>query len=222
MNRLVSRAALPALGLVGVLTMTACSAAEPGREANGDHTRTVRITVGADSEEQLVLGEVYSQVLQETGRSTSLIVEDALGEGNRLELLHAGETDLIIGCTGLMLSQLDPSRAGEVSQAIEADEVEDPSDETYREFLGALPAQLTAPDPSPAQGCATEVREQQQAPELPQSVIPVYRRDLFDRTELEEITSVTRFITTDEIETLIEAADEEASVSTAVAEWLGY
>lgn len=214
MNRLVSRTALPVLGLVGALSLTACSNAEPGRGTNEDHTRAVRISVSANSPEQQVLGELYSQVLQETGRSTSLIIEDTPREGNRLELLYAAETDLIISCTGLMLHQLDPERAEELSGTI------DPH-ETHREYMGALPAHLTAPDPSPAQGCSLDVLEQQ-VPDLPQSIIPVYRRDLFDRAELKAISSVTYTVTDEELEGLIETAGDRSSVSAAVEEWLGY
>jgi hypothetical protein len=203
MNRLVSRTALPVLGLVGALSLTACSNAEPGRGTNEDHTRAVRISVSANSPEQQVLGELYSQVLQDTPR-----------EGNRLELLYAAETDLIISCTGLMLHQLDPERAEELSGTI------DPH-ETHREFMGALPAHLTAPDPSPAQGCSLDVLEQQ-VPDLPQSIIPVYRRDLFDRAELKAISSVTYTVTDEELEGLIETAGDKSSVSAAVEEWLGY
>ncbi|QGU04287.1 type 2 periplasmic-binding domain-containing protein [Corynebacterium comes] len=221
MNRLAARAVLPALGLVGIMSLAACSTAEPGREDNPDHTRPVRITVSPNSTEQLILGEVYSQVLEETGRSTSLSIGDSPGEVGPLERLRAGETDLVIGCTGFFLHTLDPNRAEELSTAIETGEVEDPSDETYRAFMGALPSQMTSPDPSSAQGCAAEIRDGQ-APELPQSVIPVYDRGIFDREELEEVTAVTRFLTTDEIAGLVEATGEGSSVSGAVAEWLGY
>lgn len=221
MEFLATRAVLPALGLVGLLSLTGCTNAEPRGLADPDNTRPVRISVTADSPEQLVLGEVYSQVLQEAGRATSLNMEEPPYGTDRLHQLHAGETDLIIGCTGQLLHQLDRNRAEELSGEIEDGDVENPSDATYRAFMGALPTLVAAPDPSPAQGCADSAPEHR-ASDLPQSIIPVYVRDLFDREELKEITAVTRFITTSEMEGLIKAAEDESSVSTAVSEWLGY
>jgi hypothetical protein len=220
MNRLLTRAALPALGLVGLLSLTACSTAEPERDPNPNHTKAVEISVPANSPEQLILGEVYAQTLQELGRSTSLSIVDSIRSTNRLDRLHSGETDMIIGCTGVFLHVLDPTRAEELSAEIAADEIEDPFDETYREFIGALPGTITSPDPSSAQGCAEEAREKQ-VPDLPQSVVPVYKRDLFSRTEIVELTAVTRLLTTEDLATLLETASEESSASQAVADWLG-
>ncbi|RSZ65465.1 hypothetical protein EAH68_01515 [Corynebacterium hylobatis] len=220
MNRLLTRAALPALGLVGLLSLSACTAAEPGRDPNPNHTKAVEISVSANSPEQLILGEVYAQTLQELGRSTNLSIVDTPHATSRLDRLRSGETDMIIGCTGVFLHTLDPVRAEELAGEIAADEVEDPFDEAYREFIGALPGNIISPDPSSAQACAEEAREKQ-APDLPRSVVPVYKRELFDRTELVELTAVTRLLTTEDIATLVDSAAEESSASRAVAAWLG-
>lgn len=220
MNRLLNRAASTALGLVGLLSLGACSNAEPERDPNPNHTKAVEISVAANSPEQLILGEVYAQTLEELGRPTNLSIVDSPHTTGRLDRLQSGQTDMVIGCTGVFLHALDPVRAGELAGEIAADEIEDPFDETYREFIGALPGTITSPDPSSAQGCADEALEKG-VPDLPQSVVPVYKRDLFDRTEIVELTAVTRLLTTEDLATLIESAAEESSASQAVTAWLG-
>lgn len=221
MNRLASHVSLPALGVMVGLSLVGCTTAEPGRDLNPVHTRTVEISVAGNHREQLILGEVYSQVLQEMGRSTNMTSRDFPGGLTRMEELRVGETDLVIGCTGMFLHALDPLRAAELSAEIEAGEIEDPLDQTYQEYLGALPGSATSPDPSSAQGCAEEAR-MKQVPELPQSIIPAYDRELLNRSEVEEINNVTRLLTTADLENLIAAAEEESSTSKAVADWLGY
>lgn len=196
-----------------------CTVEEPGRMKNPNHDRPVRIVVSAHSEERVVLGEIYLQVLQEAERPADLIIEAR--PHDRLSLALEQSADLVVGCTGDFLRRLDPHRAVELAAEIAAGEVADPADQTYREFIGALPGTLTAPDPSSAQACADDV-ETTDAPDLPQSVVPVYQRDLFDREETAAVSGVTRALTTEDIETLVEDARAEGSVSAVVAEYLGY
>ncbi|GAB3696980.1 hypothetical protein [Corynebacterium nasicanis] len=208
-----------ALALAGVVTLAGCADAEPARRANPDHTRPVVISVSANSAEQLILGEIYLQTLQKQHREVSLDIEADSEQRTRLERLQEGQADLVIGCTGMYLTDLDPGRAAELAADIEADEVEDPADETYREYLGALSGGFTSPDPSSAQGCA-EIVARENMPDLPQSIVPTYSRDLFDRDELKALTDVTRFLTTDEIATLVKEAREKSSASSVVEAWM--
>lgn len=205
--------------VVAGVAVTGCSVAEPGRTENVNHDRPVRILVSAHSEERILLGEVYLQVLQEAERPANLIIEP--NPHDRLDRVWEQTADLVIGCTGVFLNRLDPVRAEELAGEIADDEFEDPAHQTYREFMGALPGTLTAPDPSSAQGCADEARSND-TPDLPQSIVPVYQRDLFDREEAAAVAGVTRVLTTDEIATLVEDARTEGSVSSVVSEWLGY
>ncbi|AJE32865.1 hypothetical protein B842_05070 [Corynebacterium humireducens NBRC 106098 = DSM 45392] len=201
--------------------LAGCSTAEPGRSPDPDHERPVRILVSGHSPEQLILGQIYLQVLNEEGREADLISESTPQPLNRLARLREKEVDLVIGCTGNLLHRLDPVRAHELSAEIAAGKVEDPADQTHREFVGALPGSLTTTDPSSAQGCAEDVHLRQ-VPDLPESIVPVFSRDLFDREETAALAAVTRVLTTEEIASLIEELEKESSVSTVVAEWLGY
>lgn len=211
---------LLALALAGAVTLAGCSAAEPGRAPDPDHGRPVVISVSGDSPEQLILGEIYLQTLKKQNREVSITLESSPDINTRLERLRQGAADLVIGCTGLYLDNLDPVRASELAAEIEAGEVEDPADSTYREYMGALSGDLTSPDPSSAQGCVFEARQEQLPEDLPQSIVPTYNRDLFNRDERKALTDVTRFLTTDEIAMLIEEAEGSSSAAAAVEAWL--
>lgn len=219
MSRPIRRTASLILALAGAVSLAGCADAEPGRTPDRDHTRPVVISVSANSPEQLILGEIYLQTLQAQEREVILDLESETEERTRLERLREGDADLVIGCTGMYLSNLDPLRAVDLSAEIEAGDVEDPADTTYREYLGALSGGFTSPDPSSAQGCA-DIVAREQMPDLPQSIVPTYNRELFDREEQKAITDVTRFLTTDEIATLIEDAREKSSASSVVEAWL--
>ncbi|HHU68379.1 hypothetical protein [Corynebacterium sp.] len=214
-----ARAALAALTTATLLV--GCSTAEPARKTNINHDRTVRILVSANSPEQLILGQIYLQVLTEAGREADLVSESTPQPLNRLAKVRAKEADLVIGCTGNFLDRLDPVRARGLSAEIAAGQFEDPADQTHREFVGALPGSMTTTDPSSAEGCAGDV-QRRQVPDLPENIVPVFSRDLFDREETAALAAVTRVLTTEEIATLLEKLEEESSVSTVVAEWLGY
>lgn len=214
-RRLVSAA------LAAVTLLAGCSTAEPGARPDADHSRPVRILVSGNSPEQLILGQIYLQVLIEAGREADLVSEPSPQPLNRLAKLREKQADLVIGCTGSFLERMDPVRARELSAEIAAGEFEDPADQTHREFVGALPGSLTTTDPSSAQGCAEDVRVRR-VPDLPENIVPVFSRDLFDREETAALSAVTRVLTTEEIDTLIEEMEKESSASKVVAEWLSY
>lgn len=214
-----ARAALAALTTATVLV--GCSTAEPGGKPNTDRDRTVRILVSANSPEQLILGEIYLQVLAEAGREAELVSESTPQHVDLLAKVRSQEADLVIGCTGTFLDRLDPVRARKLSAEIAADQFADPADQTHREFVGALPGFMDTTHPSSAQGCAEDVLLRK-GPDLPESIVPVFSRDLFDREEIFTLTSITRKLTTQDIASLQQELEEESSVSTVVAKWLGY
>ncbi len=213
---LVTLAGLSTMPLLG-----GCSIAEPARAPDINHDRPVRVLVSAHSPEQLILGEIYLQVLAEAGREADLVSESSPQPLDRLAQVRSGEADLVIGCTGNFLDRLDPVRARELSAEIAADTVEDPADQTHREFVGVLPGSLTTTNPSSAEGCTEEV-DLRETPDLPENIVPVFSRDLFDRDETDALAAVTRLLTTEEIATLRTKLEKEGSVSTVVSEWLSY
>ncbi|AGF72148.1 hypothetical protein A605_05710 [Corynebacterium halotolerans YIM 70093 = DSM 44683] len=178
------------------------------------------ISVNSSSIGQMVLGEMYQQVLAGEGRQTFLSLENAAAAGDRLARLNENKADLMVGCTGHMLYQLYPEKAREISEEYVARR-DDPnagdfSQLTYDEFVGALPGYLAVPDPSSAQGCS----QADGTPELPQNIIPIYHKELFDREELKAITEAGRLLTTADLQEMAEEAERRGSVPEVVAEWV--
>lgn len=204
------------VALVALLSLSACTVAEPARPANPAHDRPVNIVVSGQSTEQLVLGQLYHEVLAVTDRQSNLEVRGDLDPAGQLQLLRQHRADLTVSCTGTMLDQLHPQRAGEI--AGEVGEGEDPnagdlSQLTYDEFLGALPGDLITTDPSPTQACGGEG-------ELPQNIVPLFGRELFDRTELRALNEAARLLTDADLAEMIEQVKDSERVSEVVGEWV--
>ncbi|WP_126268746.1 hypothetical protein [Corynebacterium alimapuense] len=206
--------------LVGALAvLSGCVKEQPDREQSSELIEPVVVSVDTKSLEQAILGEIYRQTLLEQGRSALLQTETAFDPDNRIDRLYSGEADLVVGCTGSFLSDLDPSGAAELSESLAAlDEGPNSAvgmDQTHAEFIGSLPGFMTTTNPSSAQGCADEGDS-----DLPQNIVPVFSRQIFERDELEALESVTRALTSLDLEELKAAAEEKSSVSAAVEEWL--
>lgn len=202
--------------LVALLSLSACTAAEPARPANPEHDRPVTIVVSGQGTEQIVLGQLYREVLAVTGRHSTLELREELDPAGQLQLLHENRGDLTVSCTGTMLDQLHPQRAGEISDGGGAGEDPNAGDLaqlTYDEFLGALPGYLITTDPSPTQACAGEG-------ELPQNIVPVFHRELFDRTELKALNEAARLLTDADLTEMIEQVEESTPVADVVEEWV--
>lgn len=203
------------------LALASCAEAEPDNNPKRNQTRPVSISVDSTSREQLVVGEVYKQVLELEGRMAHLSIEPQPEVANRVERLRSGSADMIIGCTGTMLDNLDPRAARELKEKFqdsgdllsESEKV----DITYREFVGIFPARFDVPDPSSAQGCESV----EATVDLPRNIVPVYHREMFDRNEQQAVNELTRILTEETIEELVDRSAEISSISTAVAEWVG-
>lgn len=218
-RRRITRLSTAAVALAGTATLVACSNAEPTWDPVNTLTKPVTISVSANSLEEIVLGEIYQQVLQGQGRNANIHVDTRQIKRDPIERLRSGAADMIIGCTGALLYTQNTDEAEAISeeyaQGAASPNAGDLSDRTYTELIGSLPGGLGAPNPSSAVGC-----EQHDLPPIPQNIVPIYHRDLLVREEEQRINEVTRLLTTGDLESLTEEAHEEESVSTAVAEWL--
>ncbi len=213
-------AALGCATLLAVSSLTACSQNELARDESPLSAQPVTISVNSTSMGQMVLGEMYQQVLTLQGRQTSLSLESEVDALDRLSRLNEHEADLIVGCTGHLLAQLHPAKAEELSEEFRA-AGGDPnsaelSQETYDEFVGSLPGDLAVTDPSSAQGCSGAP----DTPELPQNIVPIFHKELFDREELKAITDAGRLLTTMDLHEMAEEAEHRGSVADVVSEWV--
>lgn len=198
--------------------VSACGRQEPLPEASDLSQAQVRIAVDPDSPQQLVLGEIYIQTLGEEGRSASLVHEQTPDSGSGVDVLEEGTSNFLVACTGNALAGFDMPTAKRLEK-----EREEAGDETDRDFLAethiammsALPTVLTTVDPSSAPGCKDHEKV-----DLPQNFVPIYAKDLLDRDERFAIASVTKYLTTEDLDDLVEEADRTGSVSQTVEHWI--
>lgn len=209
------------LAVATAASLSACTTMEPHRDELEGLKRSVIMLIEPNSMEQSVLAEIYQQVLQSEGRTTSLRVDPESGVKGRIDAISSGEVDFIIDCSGPMLEYVDSAAANELAQEYAAaganPNAGDLAERTYDAFVGSLPGSLATPDPSTAEGCATEGTQR-----LPHSIVPVYYRELFNRRETQALNKATRDLTTADLKELVESAQRESSISTVVAEWLAY
>lgn len=202
------------------VSLTACAQNEPVRDVSPLQGKPVTISVNSSSVGQMVLGEMYQQVLMDKGRQTSLSLENEADALDRMGRLTENSADLIIGCTGHMLYQLHPGRAEELSEEFEAGPADpnagDLAQLTYDELVGSLPGDVTVTDPSSAQGCSGAP----DTPDLPQNIVPIFHKELFNRVETKAITEAGRLLTTADLDEMVEEAERRGSIPEVVREWV--
>ncbi|KQB86318.1 hypothetical protein [Corynebacterium lowii] len=202
------------------LALNACSSAEPENpDAQEQQPVGMRIVAASNSTEQQVLANLYRLAMAEENVASTVVVKDLPGD-NRLEWLMDPETDMIVGCTGELLSHSSPRQAAELSEELSGDDSNPNSQEgfqrTYETLMGTLSYEYGVPDPSPAQGCAAEVSE---GDVLPQNILPIFRKLSVNREALKEMNRLTRLITTHDVETLIEEAESSGDIQETAQEW---
>lgn len=199
--------------VVSGLVLSGCAAAEPGPGPELAHDAPVSISVDADSVGQLLLGEIYQRTLSGPERDVALNAETSPEDNPKVHRLESGQANFIVGCTGELLSEMNPAAAREIAEGTD-DEAEN-VDLVYDQFVGSLSGDLATTDPSSAQGCADA-----EGPEMTQNIVPVFEADLFGRAELGQLSSITKLLTTADLENMIDAVDETGSVPDAVDSWM--
>lgn len=200
--------------VVGAAGMVSCGGTgtdrfEPGVPEIRDTQETIHIAVDPESAEQWVLSKLYETVFDNRQRFAVLRLDpdflDAPFGG-----LDEGTVDLVVGCTGAFLETVNPVLAEELTKEYVAAREQGGSDlnsgewrdRTYAALLSSLPEHLAAGDPSNAESCGN-------ANDLPQNVVPVFRKPAFVRSDREILNWVSGAITTGELEELVDLAREE-------------
>ena len=223
-SRWAVAAGLAAASVVVAATATYVSGvAGPVLNSRASENREpVSIGVDADSPEQLVLGEIYNRVFIAMGRDSGVTAVDPAHDSNPADALLHRHIDFTIGCTGPLLEELDPAKAGELREKFSADGdnpvVTDASVETYAAAVGTLPGTVMTVDPSPAQGCR-EGQDDAQG-QLPSNIVPLFEKTLFTRGETQRINFITRVLATKDLDEMAERVDDGEPVEDVVAEWL--
>ncbi|MHA2788668.1 hypothetical protein ACXZ66_05910 [Corynebacterium sp. S7] len=210
-----------ALVVAAGFVLSGCSA--PTTTDFGQGAEPVVISIDANSAEQVVLAEFYRQELEDINHSTQVISpaadSETGSETSKVERLRSTEANFVIGCTGDLLAELNPTETGvlvtEVNTAEQSGDTSfNVSQRTYDEFVGSLPGDVQTTDPSPAQGCADT-----QHSELAQNLVPVFSKGLFDRSEQRSINAWTRGLVTDELKEVADEVKRGETVENAVLNW---
>lgn len=200
---------LPAIaGVVGCaaapVLLAGCTAERP---------QPVAIGVDASSTEQVVLGEIYSQIFDQMGYA-STVVDLPADEADPVEQLRTAGVDLVIACTGELLRSQD--RAAAEALAASGEEGEALSVATYDAVVATFPGEVRTVDPSPAMGCASGTS----ADELPQNIIPVFQDATFDRQTTFRLNFITRVMASEDIAEAAAKVEDGEPAGEAVADWL--
>lgn len=201
---MASKGIVGGIGVVAASVSIASCASQP---------TPVVIGIDPSFEEQVVLGEIYSQIFDAMGYAagvSSFAGEEAEGP---LEILRTQPVDLVITCTGTLVSNNDPAAAAELaSSGLEGEEL---SVATYDAAVGTLSSDVRTVDPSPAQGCGYADGDA-----LPQSIIPVFRDGTFDRRTMQRINFITRVLSTEDVAAAVGEVKKGTPADEAVSDWL--
>lgn len=202
---------------------SSCAAAQPKAETDWEASAPVEILVNKGYPEQRILAEIYRQTLRAKGRSAELVQESFGSDADRLDSFLSGHATLMAGCTGNMFAELNPVQAHELEQDYQAAKKKQQEDQSGTDYLerthigmmGALPSDVTTVDPSSTEAC-----EDYSEVSLPQNIVPLVRKDALNREERNAVTSVTKFLTQEDLQELNDAARGRGGVEKAVGEWM--
>ncbi|PRQ12300.1 hypothetical protein C1Y63_01725 [Corynebacterium sp. 13CS0277] len=209
-----------AAALVGMLS--GC-AEEPTREPIAGSTSAVRVIIDDSRPMQGLVSELYMKTLNGHGR-TALPYRptDTDPTRPRFEALTAGDADVVVGCMGELLEELNPLAAAKISEeytaALDAGEIS-ANDGTWREttytaLVNSLPGSLAATDPSSATAC------KESTPKLPQNIVPIYRKPVLNRDARLIMNKVTGTMSTEDIEELSAQMSQSGSVSEVLGPYM--
>ena len=214
-------AGVVATALVG--TLAAGCAPEPVAHTNPDEGKPVIVMVDRDVPHQLVLGSLYNQALTHAGYTSALRTQVAPTFGTRLSWITTGDADVVVVCSGELLTQLSPAKAAELSEEYVADRAAgrieknswDWQERVFTEMAKVLPSMMMATEPSNAQSC-----EQTTDLELPQNVVPIVRKTKGDKALRTVLNNVSGTVSTSDIHELTNGVLMTGVVTGSVADYL--
>ncbi|MDO5076517.1 hypothetical protein [Corynebacterium sp.] len=212
-----------AVAIVGLSVGVSACAEEPQHTQRESDYKPIEIAVVDHSSEQLILGELYQRAFKREKRDAFLRLSASETDIRKIERVRNRNADLVIGCTGELLYELNPKLAESLSKEYEKDRADGKvdanngewRDKVYTAMVGSLPGKLTASDPSNATGCANY-----DGPELPQNIVPVFRKQVLNRDDRLVLNYISGTITTGDMRELAKKAEEENSVSAVVDPYL--
>lgn len=210
-----------AVGAVVLSTclVASCASQEPAPPSDPERHGLLTIAISPNSYEQVILGEIYKQVMQKSDRDTTMIMVDPK-QGPMVDTLIHTNADVIIGCAGSILEELNPTRAEELrahyadkdrtAPTVQAELRED----TYKSMVGSLSNGLDAADPSNGSGCAED------STDLAQNFVPVFLSDHATRETRLSLNIASGALRTDEIKKLVQRAQGGESARKLAADYI--
>lgn len=188
---------------------------EPQRTQRPDESRILLITVEADQDNHLILGELYRQGLERHGRQVSLSLEAADNDSSRFRFLES-DANIAIVCTGSLLEELNRPAATELAAKFEREQADfhHQREELYATVMAQLSDHLNAADPSNAIGCHDSNTK------LPEHILPLYQTTVLDREERNVLNVISGAITNERLDAMAAEVKEDKSAREVVAQFL--
>ena len=185
----------------------------------------VDIVVAAGDVEKRALAHIYRMALLDEGIPAVVEARETT-QDERMEWLTDPGVDMVIGCTGELLTQRSPHEAEQLRDQLTAGAIADPVQATYEALAATLSYQFDVPDPSPASGCrshspaAAGSHASTSRDALPESFIPIFRKTAVARERLKGINRITRLVPTADIEKIVaEAGTDPSRVDELGEQW---
>ncbi|WP_144413448.1 hypothetical protein [Corynebacterium epidermidicanis] len=224
--------ALTAITSIFAVSTTAC-APEPNRPARESDVVSIKVVARANRPEEIALGTLYAEALVRRGQEAYLeVVEES---EPRIADLEDGNAELILGCTGDLLRQMDPQLAEEHAKKLQAERKRgelDPNDGSWRDtvyqsMVASLPDRLAASNPSNAIGCqqnggaaVSVAKAGTTGDDLPQNIVPVFRETAFNRHNRDTLNIVSGAISDDDLRAYYIGPKDSVSLKNRAAKLL--
>ena len=226
MPRLIGRsrtfARIVGVALVGVAgaSLSACSGYEPKPVPNPVSSAPITIMIDPTSHKQRVLAEIYRQTLRDEGRAATVSQKHMLvRQGGEHVSGVSINGNFFVGCTGEFLSVYNPEEARSISKDYVAAQDEGTKDVDFLErthvaLMASLPPEVSVVEPAGAEGCPNS------KPELPQNYVVVYQDGLFNRDEKLEVASITKFLTAQDLDEVVQEVEDSEDFEATVRAWM--
>lgn len=203
--------------------LVSCAEQEPKNDRVVEAAPVIEILVLGDYTEQAVRAELYAQTMTRMGHEATLkLLEPG---SNPIVQLSQGNGDVYIACAG---KQVDLNNRSEAKR-LEAEYAElegentpasmdQKREEAYAALMASMINNLDATDPSNAIGCA--YLEGEEATELANNLVPIYRVPILDREERQMLNYMSGTLTTEDLADLVDKVDRGQDMTELVSEYL--
>ncbi len=214
--------------IASAVLLTCCSSSDPQPDYNPNFALPLRVAAVGTDVNQVVLGELIKQDLNNRKFPASLAVHrtdvNSSVPGSqpmsRLDYLLSRNADIVVGCTGELLEELNPVAAEELMEKYDTLKVDVTQDEevqleTYNALTAALPADVSLLDPSPAQACSNS-----SGSGLPQNVVPILFNEAIWHTPRYYLNEDLRTLSTENVSIMVQRTREGVRITDTVAAYI--